>query len=367
MRVATWTADGPHRWSLSSAGRSRLLVDGEVAIDNWEPGPGGSTFYGMGSPEATGDTVLTAGQACDLVVEFACTPRLPLAGIRIGCQPPLPDDLFEQAVAAAASADAVIVVVGTTPEWESEGHDRASLHLPGRQDELIEAVAAVNPRCAVLLNTGSPHAAPWAERVAAVAQLWFGGQEVGAGAADVLLGATNPAGHLPTSFPMRLEDTAAFLDVPGDAGTIRYGEGLFMGYRWHDARDLPPRWCFGHGLSYTTFEHGPVTASPDGDGVEVTLDVTNTGALDGREVVQVYVGAVDGEAASVRRPVRELRAFTKVALASGEARTVTLRLAPESFQRWDAVSHGWTVDPGTYEIAVGRSSRDLRSRTTVAR
>jgi len=363
------SATGVHSWSLQSAGRSRLLIDGELVVDNWEPKPGGDQFFGAGSIEAKADLALVEGQAYDLVVE-AVAPEGPIAGIHIGCQPPIPQDPLGRAVALAADSDAVILVVGTTPQWESEGFDRRSLDLPGDQPELIARVAAVNCRCAVILNTGAPIAAPWADKVAAVAQVWFGGQEVGNAAVDVITGAVNPAGRLPTSYPVRLSDAAAFLDVPGEDERIRYSEGVFMGYRWHDKREIAPRWCFGHGLSYTTFGYADLTTTVTRSGpapsVSIALTVTNTGDHAGQEVVQVYVGGAPTPH-GISRPVRELRAFTKVSLDPGATVPVGLTLSADAFTRWDPTTHGWVIDPGEYEITVGASSRDLRltSRVTI--
>lgn len=354
--------DGTHVWALTSAGASRLLIDGAVVVDNSRPERGsGGAIFGFGSAEVTGALEMASGRAYELVVEFTADPRLPVSGVRLGCLPAVPGDLVDRAVAAAASCDAAVVVVGTTPEFESEGFDRPGLSLPGQQDLLIERVAAVNPRCVVLLNTGAPVSAPWASDVAAVAQLWLGGQEVGHAAADVLFGDVNPCGRLPTTFPVRIEDTPAFLDVPGDAGRVRYSEGVFAGYRWYDARRIEPQWCFGHGLSYTTFEYRDLSASSEG----VSLTVANTGEVDGREVVQVYVGASGGAATGTRRPLRELRGFAKVSLPAGEAARVDVPLGEPAFRRWDAATHGWLVDAGEYEISVGASSRDLRLHAVV--
>jgi beta-glucosidase len=284
-------------------------------------------------------------------------PGIPIAGVRIACRPPVPADQLERAVAAARAADVAIVVVGTTPEYESEGFDRDSLSLPGDQDPLVWAVAAANPRTIVVLNTGAPVDAQWAGLVAGVAQGWFGGQEVGHGVADVLFGDVDPGGRLPTTYPVRLEDTPAFLDIPGSAGRVRYSEGVFMGYRWYDRRAIEPRWCFGHGLSYTTF----VFSSLDATLERASLSVSNVGPVAGVCVVQVYVGAVGGPAASVPRPARELRGFAKVTVGAGETVDVTIDLDPP--RRWEG---GWVTDAGEYEVSAGVSSRDLRARAVVS-
>ena len=254
------------------------------------------------------------------------------------------------------------MVVGTTGEWESEGHDRGDLALPGRQDELIERVAAANPRTIVVLNTGSPTALPWLERVPAVIQAWFGGQEFGNGIADVICGDVNPAGRLASTFPMRLEDTPAFTNYPGENGRVAYGEGIFVGYRWYDNRRIEPRFPFGHGLSYTTFEYGSLDVDPEqasGTAIRVRLEITNAGSHGGQEVVQLYLHDVDSRLA---RPDQELVAFRKLALEPGEKRRVEFVLDERALAYWDPATAGWVAEPGEFELRVGASSRDLRAR-----
>ena len=196
-------------------------------------------------------------------------------------------------MAAAADADVAIVIVGTTPEWESEGFDRRTLALPGQQDQLIEQVAAANPNTIVVVNTGAPVTMPWSDAVNAIVQLWFGGQEMANALADVVTGAVDPGGRLPTTMPLQLEHNPSFGNFPGEYDEVRYGEGLFVGYRWYEARQLPVRFPFGHGLSYTSFEIHEPTLSSDtfrsGGTLEIDVSVTNTGDRAGSEVVQCYV------------------------------------------------------------------------------
>ncbi len=205
--------------------------------------------------------------------------------------------MLDRAVAAAAAADVAVVVVGTNGEWETEGRDRSTLQLPGRQDELVQRVAAANPRTVVVVNAGAPVELPWADDVAAVLQCWFGGQEVDRAVADVLTGAAEPGGRLPTTIPVRLEHNPAHDNFPGENGELRYGEGLFMGYRGYEHRHIAPRFPFGHGLGYTTFELGePVLSEPmfrPGATITVAVPVTNTGDRPGAEVVQCYVAPTE--------------------------------------------------------------------------
>jgi beta-glucosidase len=348
--TGTLKADAGGQWTfgLTSAGLSKLYVDDALVIDNWTSQTPGTAFFGLGSSEVTASLPLRAGQRCALRVEFRSTG--PISGLVIGCLPPVPDDLLERAVAAAAQADAAVVVVGTTPEWESEGFDHESFSLPGAQDELVERIAAVQPRTVVVVNTGSPYAMPWASRVPAIVQTWFGGQEYGNAVADVLFGDVNPSGKLPATFPVRIEDVT--VNYPGVDGVVAYEEGIFVGYRSYDARGVEPRFCFGHGLSYTTFAYGDARV----DGLCVEIEVTNIGSRAGAEVVQLYVRDLE---CSVPRPPKELKGFAKVVLEPGETRTVRFTLDERALSFYD---DGWTSEPGEFEVLIGSSSRDIRAR-----
>ncbi len=222
---------------------------------------------------------------------------------------------------------------------------------------------AASPRVVVVLsNGGVVRLSGWAGRASAIVEGWLLGQAGGGAIADVLFGAVNPSGRLAETIPVRLEDTPAFLDFPGEAGHVRYGEGLFVGYRYYDSRDAAVDFAFGHGLSYTTFEYSGLSAVQSGVGLEVTLTITNTGTRDGREVAQVYVG-VPGSAAV--RPVRELKGFASVEVAAGASREVTIVIPPEDLAYFDSASAVWTVESGDYTVTVGASSRDLRASVVV--
>ncbi len=350
--------DGDWTFTLVQVGRARLYLDGALVVDNWNPTGRSDAFMGYGSAEVSGAVALREGDEHELTVEFL--PARGLGGLEIGCRPPAPPDLMDRAVALARRADAVVCIVGTDNDWETEGHDRASMALPPPQDDLIHAVAAANANTIVVLNAASPVDMPWADDVAAILQAWFPGEEWGNALADVLSGDVSPSGKLPTTIPMRLADTPAFTNYPGERGQVRYGEGVFVGYRWYDTRDIEPRFCFGHGLSYTTFALG----EPVWDGTTLRVPVTNTGAVRGAEVVQCYVRDVD---ASVARPQQELKAFAKVWLDAGATETVELRLDDRAFAFWDVETHGWTVEPGEFELRVGTSSRDIRHLLAVTR
>lgn len=354
---------GAHRFSLTSAGKSRLRVDGRPVLDNWNDRKPGNSFFGLGSAEIRAEVLLTAGVAVEIEVDFGQDrPNVP-GGLRLGFAPPEPDDSMERAVAVARDADAAIVVVGLDPDWETEGRDRDGFHLPKRQDELIEKVTAANPRTIVVINAGSPVAMDWAGATAAIVQLWYPGQESGNALADVLFGDTDPGGRLPITIPVRMEDTPAFLDVPGGADLrLGYGESIFVGHRWYDARQIAPRFPFGHGLSYARFEWGALRATSAGDVVTCEIEIANTSPRAGTEVVQLY--ASDAES-SVRRPVRWLVAFEKIALAPGERRTLHFAIAPRALSFWDVAAKAWKLEPGRFELAAGRSSRDLVTSASV--
>lgn len=275
--------------------------------------------------------------------------------------------LRAEAVEVARAARTVVVHLGLPASYESEGYDREHMDLPADQVALLEAVAAVNPRVVVVLSNGSAvTVAPWQDLAPAIVEGWLGGQASGGAVADVLLGAVNPSGRLAETLPVRLEDNPSYGNFPGELGHVRYGEGIFVGYRWYDARGLDVSFPFGHGLSYTTFAYDAVAAEVTGSGAEagvrVTVRVTNTGDRAGAEVVQVYVADPQSQ---VQRPERELKAFAKVALAPGESREVVLDLDARALSYWHPVLRRWVVEGGEFVVAVGASSRDLRGAVTV--
>jgi beta-glucosidase len=379
---------GTHTFTLVQAGRARLLVDGQVLVDGMaQPIPAGTDFFGLGSEEVVATLDLVAGSTVEVVVEYSAQGSQFLHGVKVGHRPPLVGDPIAAAVDAARDADVAVVVVGTSEEWESEGHDRTTMSLPGDQDELVRRVAAVNPRTVVVVCAGAPVDLPWADEVAAVLLPWLGGQEVAYALDDLLFGRAEPSGRLPLTLPLRVEHSPAHGSFPGENDEVHYREGLLVGYRWYDSRHLPVRFPFGHGGSYTTFEWGAARLSQPafalGDDLVVTVPVTNTGTRAGSEVVQVYVRPT---AASVTRPRSELRGFAKVELAPGETRDVQISLNDRAFAFWDDASteraflrerlgegsivpadqgpeprtdEGWWVETGLVEVVVARSVEDV--------
>lgn len=350
---------GGHEFGLMSAGLARLSIDGAELIDNWTDQTPGESFYGFGTTEKRNTIALEANRTYDVVIEFARVSDKMLSGVRFGVQPPISDTLMGDAVAAATNADAAILIVGTNSDWETEGNDRADMVLPGKQDELVSRVLDANPNTVVVINAGSPVEMPWLHKAQAVLWCWFPGQEFGAALADILEGTANPSGRLPCTFPYRLEETPAYTSYPGERGHVRYGEGIFAGYRWYQARSIAPQFPFGHGLSYSFFFYDNLQLPEKmeaGTTLTVSLDVANESPLAGQEVVQVYVRAKNS---AVARPFQELKAFKKITLAPGETQPVTIQLRPDSFAHWDIGDHAWQVEPGLYEIRVGSSSEDI--------
>ncbi|MFC7717595.1 glycoside hydrolase family 3 C-terminal domain-containing protein [Nonomuraea recticatena] len=279
-----------------------------------------------------------------------------------------PDEaLVEQAREVAAAAQVAVVFLGLPEGEESEGYDRAHLDLPAGQRAMLDAVIATGTTTVVVLSNGGVVAVSgWDARVAAILEGWLLGQAGGGALADLLYGVANPSGRLAETIPLRLEDTPSFLNFPGDPDQVRYGEGVFVGYRYHDAVRGEVAYPFGHGLSYTTFAYSDLTVSVKGADeeieVEVAARVTNTGGRQGREVAQLYVSA---PSATVGRPVRELRGFTKVALEPGESAVVRFGLGYRDFSYFDVREGRWAAEPGTASVHVGASSRDLRLHAEV--
>ncbi|GAB3462524.1 glycoside hydrolase family 3 C-terminal domain-containing protein [Streptomonospora sediminis] len=356
-------ASGTHRFGVSGVGRFRLAVGGREVFDTVNEVEGDDPGAGfLNPPETTAELELTAGEPVD-VSAVATVPGavgdFAFIGFSLNHGEPRAggDELIEEAVRTAAGADVAIVIAATTEEVESEGFDRDTLDLPGRQNELVARVAAANDRTIAVVNAGSPVAMPWRDDTAAVLLTWFGGQEVGAALADVLLGTEEPGGRLPTTWPAAESDVPVLGVTPGD-GVLEYSEGVFVGYRaWQRAGTAPAFW-FGHGLGYTTWEYTRAEAQvrPDG-GIAVTADLANTGARSGREVVQVYLAPRDPGGAA-ERPQRWLAGFAAVSAAAGGSARAEIDVPARAVQVWDTAAAGWRTVPGDYDVLVGRSAGD---------
>jgi beta-glucosidase len=294
-------------------------------------------------------------------LQIAFAQGVPIAGETPDATPGAIENLVKKAAVIAAKTDAAIVIVGYSPALESEGFDRRSLDLPPGQDALIQAIVDANPKTVVVIQAGSPVSmAKWLARVPAVLQAWYGGQEGGNAIADVLFGKVNPSGKLPVSFPKKLTDSPAFPYYPGKNLRTDYREGIYVGYRHFDRKQIEPLFPFGFGLSYTKFEYSNLTISQpsaQNAAILVTLNIRNAGSRAGAEVVQVYVH--DPES-STDRPIRELKAFRKVFLRAGESQKVVLSLDRSSLSFFSSEKHQWIVEPGLFEVQVGSSSRHIR-------
>lgn len=265
---------------------------------------------------------------------------------------------LDAAVAAAREAEAAVIFAGLPDSFECEGYDRSHMRLPESQNQLIERVAAVQPNTVVVLHCGSPVELPWADRVAAILCLYLGGEGAGEAADALLYGDANPSGHLAETWPLRLEDNPSYLNFPGDEYTVDYAEGIWVGYRYYDKKQMEVRFPFGHGLSYTEFALSNARLSAgrmaEGETVTVSAEVTNTGKTAGAAVVQLYVASGQDQ-----RPVRELQGFAKVDLAPGETKTVTMDLTARSLSYYEPALDDWYAPAGTYTLELGWSSRDL--------
>lgn len=276
------------------------------------------------------------------------------------------ETLIAEAVATAKAADIAVIFAGLPASYEAEGFDRKTMAMPENQNRLIEAVLAANANSVVVLHNGAPVEMPWADRVPGILEMYLGGEGVGEAAVKLLYGDANPSGKLAETFPLKLSHNPSYLFFPGEGTNTEYREGIFIGYRYYDKKDLPVLFPFGHGLSYTTFTYSDLHLSchemVDSDTLTVTCRVKNTGSCAGKEVVQLYVA--DPES-SVVRPVRELKGFQKVSLQPGEEKTVAFTLEKKAFAYYETKIHDWFVESGDFLVEVGASSRDIRLRERV--
>jgi beta-glucosidase len=338
---------GMYMLAVRSDDGSRLYLDGKLLVDNW--GDHAPTLK-------TAEIELKGGQPYEIRLDYF--EGILGASVELLWQRTVKDPL-RMVAEVARKADVVIAAVGDGMGDETEGGDRPSLALPGRQDEIIRAALAVNPRVVVVTTTGAAVAMPWLDKVPAVLHAWFPGQEAGTAMADVLLGEVSPSGKLPVTFPKRLEDEPSFGNYPGKNGAVEYQESILVGYRWYDTRRIEPLFPFGHGLSYTSFGYSDLklTSWNPQEGITVTLKVKNTGARRGAEAVQIYVHAPQ---VPILRPEQELRGFAKVDLAPGEEREIRIKLPARAFAFFDAQAGSWQIPPGSYEVRASASSRDTR-------
>jgi beta-glucosidase len=351
---------GRYVLAAGGTGQLTLAVDGQEIVTGHAPAADDPVRAMTRPGEFQAVRELTAGTGIDLVLTLSAADwDLPPVALRLGIVPePDEEAMLAEATAAAATATAAIVIVGTAPGGEAEGTDRITLALPGRQDELIRRVAAACDRVIVVVNAGMPVLAPWADQVAAVGYAWLPGQAFGDALADVLLGRAEPGGRLPVTIPRAEADCPVLHAIPETNGTLRYDEGLLVGYRGYDRAGVEPLFPFGHGLGYTTWCYESAEATPSADdSVTVTVTVRNTGSRPGREVVQAYHEPPGSDPAD---PPRTLAAFTAVTAAPGTSVTARLIVPRRGFARWSERDGGaWILPAGEHTIRIGRSSRDL--------
>jgi len=357
-------ADGPYVVGAAGAGRMRLTVNGTVLAESASLFPG-EVVEALGRPpELRVPVIFEAGREVDVRLDYR--PEKRFVTMRLGIALQRDDaELIDEAAQAADDADVAVVVIGSAEGTESEGYDRETMELPGRQDELVRRVAAANPNTIVVVNSGMPVLMPWADQVAAVIQVWFPGQAFGEALAETLLGIAEPAGRLPVTVPRQELDSPVLRARP-EAGDLVYHEGLLVGYRGYDRTGIEPHFAFGHGLGYTDWTYESLI--PDSASIAADEDVTcvvkvrNSGGRRGREVVQLYIEAPDDDP---RRPLRVLGAFAAVEAAPGNTAEARLVVPARAFARFDEARRKWVPHAGTYTLRAGRSSRDLRLSSEV--
>jgi beta-glucosidase len=364
--VLTPDRTGSYAFSVRGSGASRLMVDGDqIAALPALAGPEDPFAAWFVDALAEGAVQLTADRPVRIDIEMLCTPGN-YHMLRFGCRPPVPADLLDRALAAAREADAVVLMVGTDQDIETESRDRATSSLPDGQDELVERVLDANASTAIVVNAGRAVDLPWAGRASTILYSWLPGHGFGPALAAVLAGDLEPGGRLPITIAASPDDYPAYGTVPDADGRLHYHDAHLVGYRGFDAAGIAPAFCFGHGLGYTDFAYERLTTSAShldrAASLTASVLVRNTGHRDGREIVQLYVS---GPAHGIPRAPRQLAAFAAVDVPAGEATTVELRLDRHRLAYWDPRERQWLVEPGEHRLHVGRSSRDVRLTTTI--
>ena len=346
---------GLHEFEIFGIGKCRLLIDGNELIDNWTSMDPGEAFFTFGSASKKGVTNLQKGEAYKIEVQYKFEGSFP--AVYIGCQAPDEVDIFQEALETASHADDVILIVGTNSDWETEGNDRADFNLPANQNKLIEAILEANQNTVVVINTGSPIHMPWEKKAKAIIQTWFAGQEFGNALVDILSGEVNPSGKLPTTFPVKIEDTPAYKNYPGKNLQMNYDEKLLVGHRWYEANSIKPLFCFGHGLSFTSFNYQNLEVTTGSDFVVTCkFEIQNTGDISGLEIAQCYVGfasPLPGE------PYKTLQGFVKEEIGANELKKVEIKLGPRNFSFWSVETNTWQIREGSYQILIGSSSENI--------
>ncbi|KAI5851715.1 glycoside hydrolase superfamily [Morchella snyderi] len=376
--LLTPKTSGRHVFSMGTCGPGRLLVDGKELINIWDrtkESERSEMFMAYASPEKRCELDMVAGRAYNITVEGVSRELDPIPvhytdelyrdevmdGSRVGFMEEVKEDLMGEAIQLARESDIVVYVGGKNIEWESEAYDMKSMDLPGPQNDLIAKILEVNPNTIIVNQSGSPITMPWINEASTVLQAWYQGQELGNSLYDVLVGHVSPCGKLPVTFPRRLEDTPTFHNFPGENEKVIYGEGIWLGYRHYERAKVQPLFPFGFGLSYTTFEYKNTRLSGDvlRDTLTVSVDITNTGKVSGKESVQFYVSQTSKT--GLIRPIKELKGFAKVDLRTGETKTASYALDKYALGYWDEKMRSWTVDKDAeFEVYAAASSQDIK-------
>lgn len=357
---------GMYQFGVTVSGSANLYIDDQLVVDNSKNQRPGSSFFGLGSLEETGTINLIAGKKYKITCYYSSETPLDRPGIidfagglRIGgILVRTVEEELKRAVNIAANVDQVILSIGLSHEWESEGFDRNTMDLPQNTDKLVKAVCEVNSNIAVVIQSGTPVSMPWVDEVPAIVQAWYGGNETGNGIADILFGDVNPSGKLSLSYPHKVEDNPAFLHFKCENGETLYSDDVYVGYRYYESVKLGVLFPFGFGLSYTEFVLKDLEVKVDdvNDNLVTSITVSNTGKRAGAEVVQIYVSPVSP---SIRRPVKELKSFQKVFVEAGIETRITNKCSVKyATSYWNVERKSWTSEAGQYRILVGRNSLD---------
>ena len=346
---------GEHDFEIFGIGLGKLKIDGKVLIDNWNETTQGEAFFSFATAPKRNSIYLDKNETYKFEVEYFFEGRFP--AIHFGCMPPEKENLLEEAIKTSREADAVILIVGTNSDWETEGNDRSELALPADQDKLIESVIKENANTVVVINSGSPVSMPWINDSNAILQSWFGGQEYGNALADLIFGEINPSGKLPTTFPVQIEDTPAFNYYPGKNSQMNYEEKLLIGHRWYERKGKKPLFPFGFGLSFTKFSFSDLEVIKKDDlNINCKFRIKNFGEMDGHEVAQCYVAFLKAEE---DEPLKTLQSFKKVFIEKNKEIELEISLNKRNFSYWDVDKKDWMVKPGEYRIDIGSSSEKI--------
>ncbi|KAK3699001.1 beta-glucosidase [Vermiconidia calcicola] len=372
---ATFTPDqtDTYDFGLEVAGTGKIFVDGECIVDNETKQRPGGFLFGGGTGLESGSMKLEQGRAYHIKVNFGTLPTMTFkkvgainfgaGGLRLGLARRIDRATeLERAVQLAKKVDQVILSIGLSSEWESEGFDRPHMDLPPGVNELVESILKVNANTAIVMQSGTPVAMPWLQDTGALLQAWYGGNECGNAISDVVFGDANPGGKLPLSFPLRNEDNPAFLNQRSERNRMVYGEGAYIGYRFYEKTKRDVAFPFGHGLSYTSFDMKDIAITDNGTDLEISALVSNTGNRDGSQVVQAYISQRNP---SVNRPNKELKGFGKVLIKAGQSEKVVLRIEKKyAASFWDEARDAWVMEQDAYDVHLGDSSASTPLRTS---